>query len=177
MYDNVIKYQLKTAIIERVDDNSIQRKLNHCIPHHLQLHLKKTMKLQIVDDASGKTKKSNVSLNECLYHGPVILEDLCALLMRFQSQKVVFVADTEKEFLQVGLQEKDRNVTRFLWLKDIRKPVTTENTAVLGFTRIPFDVISSKFIFAATIVHPLMQKGTAVSIKKFEKDIYVNIYI
>ena len=35
MYDNVIKYQLKKAIIERVDDNSIQRKLKHCIPHHL----------------------------------------------------------------------------------------------------------------------------------------------
>ena len=53
-----------------------------------------------------------MSLNECLYPGPVILGDLCALLMRFQSPKVVLVADIEKAFLQVCLQEKGRDVTR-----------------------------------------------------------------
>lgn len=71
--------------------------------------------------------KSNVSLNECLYCGPVILEDLAALLMRFWSHKVVLVDDIEKAFLHVGLQEKDKDVTRFLWLKDITKLVTHEN--------------------------------------------------
>ena len=58
-------------------------------------------------------------------------------------------------------------------MKDITKPVTTENVAVPRFTRIPFGVISSQFILAATIVHHLMEKGTAVS-KKIGKDIYVN---
>ena len=80
----------------------------------------------MVYDATTKTK-SNVSLNECLYCGSVILEDLVALLMRFWSHKVVLVDDIEKAFLQVGLQEKDKDVTRFLWLKDIPKLVTHEN--------------------------------------------------
>ena len=124
-------------------------------------------------DASPKTKKGNLSLNECLYRGTVILEDLRAHLMRFRSHKVILVADIEKAFLQVGLQIKDRDATRFLCLKDITKPVTTENIVVLTFTRIPFGVISSQFILAATIVHHLMEKGTAVS-KKIEKDIYVD---
>ena len=66
---------------------------------------------------------------------------------------------------------KDRDVTRFLWLKDITKPDKTENIAALRFTRIPLDVISSQFIFAVTIVHDLMEKGTAV-LKKIRKDIY-----
>ena len=62
--------------------------------------------------------------------------------MRFRSYKIVLVADIEKAFLQVDLQEKDCDVTRFLWLKDITKPVTTENIAALRFTRIPFCMIS-----------------------------------
>ena len=86
--------------------------------------------------------------------------------MRFQTHKVVLVADIEKAFLQVGLQEKDRDVTRFLWLKDITKPVTIENTAVLRFTRTPFGVTSSPSILSATIVS-----------KKIEKDVYVGSLI
>ena len=65
--------------------------------------------------------------------------------MRFRSHKAVLVADIEKSCLQVDLQERDRDVTRFLWLKDITKPV-----AVLRFIRMPFGVISSQVILAAT---------------------------
>ena len=161
MYNNVIKDQLNNGIIESVDYNSIQGKLKHYIPQHTVVKPnKKTTKLQIVYDAAAKTKKSNVSLNKCLYRGPVILEDFCPLLMRFQSHKVVLVADIGKAFPQVDLQEKDRDVARFLWLKDITKPVITENIAVLRFTGIPFGVISSQFILAAA--------------KKIKKDIYVD---
>ena len=70
------------------------------------------------------------------------------------------------------MQEKNRDVTRFLWLKDITKPVITEDIAVLRFTRIPFGVIPSQFILPATIAHHLIEKGSAVS-NKFEKDFYV----
>ena len=83
--------------------------------------------------------------------------------MRFQSYKVVLVADMEKAFLQVGLQE---------W-EGCCKISTTENIAVLRFTRIPFGMIFSQCILAATIVHHLMKKGTAVP-KKTEKDIHVD---
>ena len=59
-------------------------------------------------------------------------------------------------------------------MKDITNAVTTEKIAVLRFTRIPFGVISSRFILVATIApHHLMEKETAVS-KKIEKDVYVD---
>ena len=85
--------------------------------------------------------------------------------MRFQSQKVVLVADIEKAFLQVGLQEKDRDVTKFLGFKNITKPVPIESIVVLRFTRIPSGVIFFQFILAVTIVHHLMEKATVVSKK------------
>ena len=80
MYKNVIKDQLNKGVVESVDDNSIQGKLKHYIPHHaVVIPSKKTTKLRIVYDTAAKTKKSNASLNECLYLGSVILEDLYAL--------------------------------------------------------------------------------------------------
>ena len=58
------------------------------------------------------------SLNDCLYRGPIILPDLCGLLLRFRLYPIIVLADIKKAFLQVGLQEKERSTTRFLWLKD-----------------------------------------------------------
>ena len=54
----------------------------------------------------------------------MILEDLCGILMRFRLHKIGILSDIEKAFLQVGLLEKDRDVTSFLWLKDITKEIS-----------------------------------------------------
>ena len=39
------------------------------------------------------------------------------ILLRFRQYPIVMLADIEKAFLQVGIQEKERDVTRFLWFK------------------------------------------------------------
>ena len=104
----------------------------------------------MVYDTSAKTKKSNPSFNDCLHRGPVILEDICGLLMRFRTKKIGIVADIEKTFLQIGLQPTERDATRFLWLKDINLSVTPTNIITYRFTRVPFDMISSLFLLEAT---------------------------
>ena len=67
IYDDVIKDQLNKGVIESVDDNSIQEKLMHYVPHHAVVtSSKNTTKLRIVYDASTNTMKSNVSwINNC----------------------------------------------------------------------------------------------------------------
>ena len=108
-----------------------------------------------------------------LHRGPVILEDLCGLLIRFRTHKVALTADIERAFLQVGLQPTDQDVTRFLWLKDPTKPLTKDNLQIYRLTRVPFGVISSPFLLGVTILHHLEQAGTPTS-KKIMKHMYVD---
>ena len=164
-YSNIIHEQFAKGIIERVgsseEDNEIRK---YYIPHHAVITPEKaTTKIRIVYDASAKIKRSVKSLNECLYRGPVILEDLCGLLLRFRMKKVGLVLDIEKAFLQVGFHEPDRNVARFLWLKDIQKPVSKENLQVCRFKRLPFVIISNPFLLGATIKHHLEKEKSATA--------------
>ena len=131
-YNNIIQEQIAKGIIERVESSEEDNEnRKHYIPHHAVITPEKTTtKIRIVYDASAKIKRSAKSLNKCLYRGPVILEDLCGLLLRFRMKKIGMVSDIEKAFLQVGLHEADRDVTRFLWLKDIQKSVSKENLLV-----------------------------------------------
>ena len=127
----------------------------------------------IVYGASAKAKKMNISLNESLYRGPVILGDLCSLLLRFGTHETAIIADIKKTFLQISFQEPDRDVTRVLWLKDINKPVISSNIDIFRFTRIIFGIVSSQFILAVTIAYHLRSKKGPIA-KKLMKDLYVD---
>ena len=173
-YNAVLQDQLEKGIIEVVPEQDSGETLKHYIPHHEVVTPEKTTtKLRIVFDASAKTRKANRSLNECLHRGPVILEDLCGLLIRFRLNKVALIADVEKAFLQVGLQPDDRDVTRFFWLKDVTKPTLENNVQILRFTRVPFRMISSPFLLAATINYHLNTAETPEA-KKIANNMYVD---
>ena len=72
-YDNVIKEQLQSGIIEKVDIRSPTEVGNvHYLRHKAVIEGERDMtKLRIVFDASAKREGS--SLNECLAAGPSLL--------------------------------------------------------------------------------------------------------
>ena len=83
-YNEIIEEQLKRGIIEKVsyETNNV---VKHYIPHHPVINpTKTTTKMRIVYDASAKTKHGKKSLNECLYRGPVMLQDLTGILLRLR---------------------------------------------------------------------------------------------
>ncbi|XP_047992845.1 uncharacterized protein LOC125231433 [Leguminivora glycinivorella] len=147
-YEKILKEQLEANIIEIVDPST---QVDHPV-HYLPFHMvqQKGKRGRLVYDASAKLKNEK-SLNECLYRGPNMLEDLTGLLLKFRIGKIAVTADVEKAFLQVGLQKEDRDVTRFLWIKDLDKELAEDNIVQYRFCRVPFGVISSPFLLAATI--------------------------
>ncbi|XP_053392330.1 uncharacterized protein LOC128555009 [Mercenaria mercenaria] len=173
-YDSLIQDQLEKGIIEKVP-TSKKNGLTHYLPHHAVIKPgKSTIKFRIVYDASAKTKIENSSLNDCLYRGPVLLNDLCGILLRFRVHTIGIVSDIEKAFLQIRLQKDQRDVTRFLWLKDLENPEVTQNQIqVYRFCRVPFGVVSSPFLLRATIDYHLDSYNNDVA-KQLKQDIYMD---
>ncbi|XP_065182125.1 uncharacterized protein LOC135812837 [Sycon ciliatum] len=170
-YDTVIQHQLNTGIIE---DAPVQTSaLTHHLPHHPVITpTKATTKVRVVYDGSAKSTQKEMSLNECLFRGPVLLPHICALMMRFRIYPIVLLADIEKAFLQILIHPEDRDVLRFFWYKDPTRPLTPDNVRILRFCRVPFGLISSPFLLAATIEYHLKAAAsdTALAILK-------NIYV
>ena len=83
------------------------------------------------------------------------------------------MADIEKAFLQLGIQRSDRDVTRFLWLKDVAKlEVSDDNIMMYRFCRVPFGLICSPFLLAATIKFHLQKEESPLALH-----ILNNIYV
>lgn len=94
--------QLKNGVTEIVDVKKPAEKV-HYIPHHWMLKPDKaTTKVRVAFDASAKTKKSHLSLNEALLRGPVSLQDLCGLLLRFRRQRSQSCATLRRHFIKSG---------------------------------------------------------------------------
>ena len=88
------------------------------LPHHAVIKQDRTTtKLRIVFDGSARTNQS-LSLNECLYKGPILLNDLAGMLMKFRIGTIAMTGDLEEAFLQIEIQELNRDYLKFLWIKN-----------------------------------------------------------
>ncbi|XP_075150831.1 uncharacterized protein LOC142224938 [Haematobia irritans] len=110
------------------------------IPHHCVLRPERsTTKLRVVFDASTKTS-SGKSLNDVLYTGPTLQNDLFAILLRFRLPRFVFTTDIEKMFRQILIHPRDRPYQIILWRNNTTEPINyfTLNTVTYGTRPAPY---------------------------------------
>uniref|UniRef100_A0A8D8QBA9 DUF1758 domain-containing protein n=1 Tax=Cacopsylla melanoneura TaxID=428564 RepID=A0A8D8QBA9_9HEMI len=165
--------QIKKGVLEEVVDDR-EDELCHYLPYFAIVDEKReTTKVRFVMNASCRGGKNGHSLNDMLYRGPVLLENLGSLLLRFRLNKFGVIADLEKAFLNIGLNNEDRDFTRIVWIKDINKEVTQNNIIILRHTRIPFGVNSSPFLLGA-VVSTHLSKFSGEIPTQLKRDIYVD---
>ena len=100
-YDNVIKEQLDSGVVEVIDkhEEEVVPGTVHYIPHKEVLKEDRaTTKVRVVYDASAKSY-SEPSLNDCLLSGPALTPLLFDILLRFRLPKIALIGDLEKAFL------------------------------------------------------------------------------
>ena len=86
----------------------------------------------------------------------------------------VNVTDIEKLFLMIGMQENQRNMLRFLWLKG--PYVLNSEVIQLRFCRLVFGLSPSPSILGATLTHQLdaHRDSQAELVELIKKSIYVD---
>ena len=86
------------------------------MPHKLVVKQEATTtKPRIVFDASAKPQPISSSINECMYPGPSLQPLLWDILARARMCPYLLIGDIEQAFLQIGLNEEDRDAFRFLF--------------------------------------------------------------
>ena len=125
-------------------------------------------------DASAKYK-AFPSWNELLDPRSCLLPFLFDMPIRLRLGKIALISDIKQAFLHTQIDTEQRDFLRFLWDNDIR---TASLPSVLCFTRLVFGLISSPFIWNATVKFHLFQylrKGKLKwVIEKFLQDLNVD---
>ena len=82
------------------------------LPHHPVFHPAKPEKLRVVFDAAAKYE--GTSLNDNLFHGPNLANDMIDVLLRFRKENIAVMADIQEMFLQVRVPLDQRDSLRFI---------------------------------------------------------------
>ena len=75
--------------------------------------------------------------------------------MRFRGKKIGVIADVEKAFLAIGVDESQRDYLRFLWLANIADE--DPEIVVYRFCSVVFGLSCSPFIMNAILQHHVKQ--------------------
>jgi hypothetical protein len=98
---------------------------------------------------------------------------LAGLLIRFRIPAVAMWSDIEKAFHCLELEESDRELVKFLWLKNVNEPISSQNLQIFRFCKVPFGVISSPFLLSACVSKLLEENGSPLALEA-KKNAYVD---
>ena len=102
---------------------------------------------------------------------PPKLNDITSLFLRFRSDRYAVTTDIEKAFLNIGLAEKDRDVTRYYWLSNPADPYSALQTYRLK--SVLFVAICPPFILNAVSLKQLDINKCRIT-DMLLKDLYVD---
>ena len=171
-YDDIMKDQEKRGFIKKVNHLPCNKGPIHYIPHHGVKRQSVMTPIRIVFNCSCRRNKTLPSLNDCLESTPPEINDLSSILMNFRRHKFAVCADIEKAFLQVQLEERDYDMTRFLWLTNINDP--NSDLTTYRFKSVLFGATFSPFILNATMSKHLSENKHMWVSEVLEKDLYID---
>ena len=135
-YSSVFEEYHKMNILETTTKHT-----GNFIPHHAVVQKDK---LRIVYDASAKPWKGPC-LNDCLHPGPNLLQHLVSVLIRLRTFEYPLIADVEKAFLMVAVDQADREYLKIVWID------AYGCRRYSRFTRVPFGLNCGPFLLLNTI--------------------------
>ena len=116
--------------------NENESRENEQNPIHYITHFTTGQKFRVV--YNGALRINGISINDMLYRGPMFLESLVGILIRFLQHAFGVTGDIRNMFFQVKLHPRDRDMLRFLPFKDQE---VARNDETWRFTVMPYGII------------------------------------
>ena len=177
LYKSTILEYLRDGILEVVNEDiskarDSQRKDVYYLPHRdVYDPDRSSTKLRIVFDASAKTGTGK-SLNDCLLPGPPLQQKVASIELRFRTKRIALIGDCKKMFLQILIEEEERDYLRVLWQDpdDPKAPLM-----ILRFTRLIFGATDSPFQAITGLQRLVKEKLTDPHITPLERKLCTTI--
>ncbi|CAL8112164.1 unnamed protein product [Orchesella dallaii] len=141
-YTEFMNEYLSLGHMERIPDDEAKEEVGstYYLPHHFVLNQSSsTTKFRVVFDGSAATT-TGLSLNDAMFVGATVQDDLYSLLLRFRTHTIVLKADIAKMFRQFRLKKEDADYHRIVWrnsptepMADYRLQTVTYGTACAPF--------------------------------------------
>ncbi|XP_055589557.1 uncharacterized protein LOC129741794 [Uranotaenia lowii] len=138
-YQDFMAEYLALGHMRRVDE-VLHSNPQYYLPHHAVIRADSaTTKVRVVFDASCKSSTGK-SLNDALMVGPVIQDDLRAIILRTRINPVLLIADIKQMYRQILVDERDTPLQRILWRNSPDKSIGTFElkTVTYGTASAPF---------------------------------------
>ena len=140
-YQKTSESYIEKGYLKRVTEEESPPPEVWYLPHFPVVRMDKTStKVRIVFDCSAKT--DGISLNDIIYAGPKLQQELFDVLIRFRRNPVALVCDIKEMYLQVEIKENDRAMFRILWRdgdRDREPEVLEFNRVVFGKNAAPME--------------------------------------
>ncbi|XP_053691605.1 uncharacterized protein LOC128740119 [Sabethes cyaneus] len=131
-------------------------KLVYYLPHHAVLRpTSSSTKLRVVFDASAKSNPSVKALNEVLYVGPVVQNDLLTILLHFRRFRFAFTADIAKMYRQILVNPSQTSAQRIFW-----RSHPNEGLRVLQLQTVTYGTSSAPFLATRSLVQLCEDEGS-----------------
>ena len=171
-YHQIMQEQIEKGILVPVPSQPSGENV-HYVP--LQPAVKEdseTKKLRIAYDCSAKRNPEQPSLNDCLETGPALQPLLFDIVVRNRMNWYCVTGYIQKAFLQIKVDEEDRDAQRTLWYNNL----TDRQIVEYRFTRVIFGATPSPYVLGSTLQKHVKQfnKEYPETAKALLEDTYVD---
>lgn len=115
----------------------------YIIPHHAVVkYVDDQIKLRVVFDASARTT-SGVSLNDIVFTGPKLQQEISDLLLQSRLYRYMFTADICKMYRQINMDSSHHQYQHIFWRNDPAEPLIEYalSTVTYGVACSPYQAI------------------------------------
>ena len=129
-------YQLLNHMVECTSNE----KLSCYLPHHcVQRPESTTSPIRVVFNPSAKTT-SGYTLNDLMYQGPNLQQDLMFLILRWRQYQFAYTADIEKMYRQILCDKEHQKYQKIIWRSSPDQPLREYQltTVTYGMKAAPF---------------------------------------